>query len=122
MGVLDDAHRDGLVVGLSSETDVPIARQDIDVMLLDQPDTFNLMIIALLELMGVETLPWKTPDEDRVTIQDKFSWFQIASTYKQRVCGCNIRSDKHKAFMDFLTNKEVFIFVQIKNDKFQTYA
>lgn len=77
MGILDDAHRDGVVVGLASECEAPIARQDIDAMLLNQPDTFNLMVIAFLEIMDVK-VPWDIDEGYKVTKDDKFSFYQMA--------------------------------------------
>ncbi|KAF5583284.1 tyrosinase precursor (monophenol monooxygenase) [Fusarium pseudoanthophilum] len=57
---LEDAHKKGVVLGLAGFG--VGQRLDIDVMLTEQPDTFNLYLIALMELEGMKGLPWPTPD------------------------------------------------------------
>ncbi|KAF5719305.1 tyrosinase precursor (monophenol monooxygenase) [Fusarium globosum] len=57
---LEDAHKKGVVLGLAGFG--VGQRLDIDVMLTEQPDTFNLYLIALMELQGMKDLPWPTPE------------------------------------------------------------
>lgn len=75
---LDEAHQKGLVVGLKDVNGVK-ERLDIDVLMLKYPDTFNLLILALLELKG-ETVPWKIDPDFVVKKTDKMSYHQIAGT------------------------------------------
>jgi hypothetical protein len=64
---LADAHKAGVVKGLKEFGVVP--RKDIDVLLHESPDTFNLFLIALKELQEEEAFSsWK----------DKMSFYQIA--------------------------------------------
>jgi tyrosinase len=68
---LQDAHNKGYVQGLKSFGIVD--RRDIDVLLHDFPDTFNLFLIAIKQLQDGtgnkgEFTDWK----------DKFSFFQMA--------------------------------------------
>lgn len=76
MDKLNKAHDDGVVLGLADVAGVA-QRLDIDVMLLKQPDTFNLFIIALLELQGRQ-VPWKVDPGYTFTSADKISFFQLA--------------------------------------------
>lgn len=75
MSSLDQAHRDGVVVGLRDSGVVP--RVDIDELLFKQPETFNLFVIALKELKG-EPVPWQIPSDFQVKSSDKLSYFQMA--------------------------------------------
>lgn len=54
MGKLEDAQRDRVVVGLKDISPKPVNRQDIDWLLLHEPDAFNVFIIALWELQQDE--------------------------------------------------------------------
>lgn len=78
---LDKAHKKGVILGLA---DFGVAqRVDIDVMLTEQPDTFNLYLIAMMEIQGMKDLPWQDliPDdfsfEDGKQLDLKMSWFQL---------------------------------------------
>ncbi|GJC86338.1 tyrosinase [Colletotrichum liriopes] len=84
MDQLDEAHKQGIVLGLA---DFGVEqRVDIDVMLTEQPDTFNLFLIALMELQGMDKLPWQNqvPDgfffkADGKQLDLRMSWFQLAA-------------------------------------------
>lgn len=56
-------------------------RLDIDELLLEHPETFNLFIIALKELKE-EAVPWQIPSDFKIAKGDKFSFFQIAGMAK----------------------------------------
>ncbi|KAH7232954.1 common central domain of tyrosinase-domain-containing protein [Fusarium tricinctum] len=82
---LNKAHGKGVVLGLA---DFGVAqRVDIDVMLTEQPDTFNLYLIAMMELQGMKDLPWQDliPDdfsfEDGKQLDLKMSWFQLTGIH-----------------------------------------
>jgi hypothetical protein len=47
---LDEAHKKHVVLGLKEYGVYP--RQDIDVLLHDEPDTFNLFLLALAQLQA----------------------------------------------------------------------
>lgn len=81
MDNLNQAHKDGVVLGLKEVAQVT-PRQDIDVLLRYHPDTFNLLLIALLELKG-QDVPWTIPDDFKVTASDKLSYYQIAGKTSQ---------------------------------------
>jgi hypothetical protein len=74
---LSTANAKGLVVGLQGVGVVP--RQDIDVLLLKEPDCFNLFVLALRELQTEK--PGQSP-----TWRDKMSFFQMAG-YTLRLQG-----------------------------------
>lgn len=76
MDVLEESYQKGLVVGLRDVAGV-VPRLDIDELLLNHPDTFNLLIIALKELKG-EDVPWQVPTEFKISHDNKLSYFQIA--------------------------------------------
>ena len=76
MDFLDEAHKRGVVVGLRDVAGVA-PRLDIDVLLLNHADTFNLLLIALMELKA-ENLPWEIDDGFKVKKADKMSYFQLA--------------------------------------------
>ena len=76
MSILDKAYKDGVVVGLRDVADVA-PRLDIDVLLLNHPDTFNLLLIALMELKGGD-VPWTIDDGFKVKKDDKMSYYQLA--------------------------------------------
>ncbi|CVL03756.1 related to tyrosinase precursor (monophenol monooxygenase) [Fusarium mangiferae] len=83
MDQLEKAHKAGVVLGLAG---FGVAqRVDIDVMLTEQPDTFNLYLIALMELQGIKNLPWPTPEdysfEDGKSMDLKMSWFQLTGIH-----------------------------------------
>lgn len=80
MEKLNEAHKNGIVIGLKDFSSDPVPRMDIDDMILKFPEMFNLLVIALLELMVVD-VPWDIPEEYRTTKKDKFSYFQIAGTF-----------------------------------------
>ena len=67
MSWLDEAQEHGVVVGLKNATGQAVERLDIDKLLLDHPDTFNLFLLALEYLQN----------EDKSN-NDKMGWFQIA--------------------------------------------
>lgn len=87
MELLNRAHEQGLVVGLKDvDGPNPVTRLDIDVLLHDHPDTFNLLLIAFKELRGDEGLqrgsknpPWYVSPEFQDDGKDKMYWSQIAS-------------------------------------------
>ncbi|KAJ1326981.1 tyrosinase [Microdochium nivale] len=86
MDQLDEAHKQGIVLGLASFG--VKQRVDIDVMLTEQPDTFNLFLIALMELQGMDKLPWQDqiPDgfsfkPDGKQLDLKMSWFQLTGIH-----------------------------------------
>lgn len=78
MSILDKAHKEGLVVGLKEVAGVA-PRIDIDLLLLNHPDIFNLLLIALKELKG-EDVPWPIDKDFEVKKDDKMSFYQIAGT------------------------------------------
>ncbi|KAF9772953.1 hypothetical protein IL306_009291 [Fusarium sp. DS 682] len=79
MEKLNQAHEKGVVLGLHEVAGVA-ERLDIDVMLMTQPDTFNLFLIALMELKGMK-VTWDIPSDYSFTPEDKMSWFQIAGIH-----------------------------------------
>ncbi|OBS26116.1 hypothetical protein FPOA_00059 [Fusarium poae] len=85
MDQLEAAHKQGVVLGLSGFN--VHQRLDIDVMLTEQPDTFNLFLIALMELQGMDDLPWQGQIPDGFSFKDgkqpdlKMSWFQVAGIH-----------------------------------------
>ncbi|KAF5558860.1 tyrosinase precursor (monophenol monooxygenase) [Fusarium phyllophilum] len=85
MDQLEKAHEDGVVLGLAGFGTGQ--RLDIDVMLTEQPDTFNLYLIALMELQGMDNLPWPTPKgysfKDGKDLDLKMSWFQLTGIHGQ---------------------------------------
>ncbi|KAF5635886.1 tyrosinase precursor (monophenol monooxygenase) [Fusarium sp. NRRL 52700] len=85
MDQLNEAHDKGVVLGLAGFGTGQ--RLDIDVMLTEQPDTFNLYLIALMELQGMKDLPWPTPEgysfQDGSQADLKMSWFQITGIHGQ---------------------------------------
>ena len=76
MDNLNKAHEQGVVRGLKEVSGV-MPRLDIDVLILEQPDTFNLLLITLLELKN-EEIPWSIPVEYKLDHNDKMSFFQLA--------------------------------------------
>lgn len=76
MDKLNKAHEQGVVLGLRDVAGVG-ERLDIDVMLMTQPDTFNLFLIALMELQGTK-VPWNIDPGYSFTSKDIMSWFQLA--------------------------------------------
>ncbi|MCJ1400073.1 hypothetical protein MMC11_003276 [Xylographa trunciseda] len=79
MSILDSAHNDGVVVGLRDVAGVA-PRLDIDVLILNHPDTFNLLLIALMELKA-EALPWEIDAVFKVDKANKMSYFQLAGIH-----------------------------------------
>lgn len=75
---LDEANKQGLVVGLKDVNGIK-ERLDIDVLMCNYPDTFNLLILALLELKA-EKVPWSIDPDFVVNKTDKMSFYQIAGT------------------------------------------
>lgn len=67
MTTLDDAQEKGIVIGLSGETDKPVSRLDVDELLLEHPKTFNLFLLALVDLQDAEK-----------SRNDKMGYFQVA--------------------------------------------
>lgn len=65
MDKLDQAQRDGVVIGLKDVAGV-VSRRDIDWLLLNEPDTFNLFLIALQRLQD-------EPDSSKI-----MGYYQIA--------------------------------------------
>ena len=63
---LEQANKAGIIKGLKEFGTVE--RKDIDVLLYESPDTFNLFLIALKELQEDKFTSWK----------DKMSYHQIA--------------------------------------------
>lgn len=64
---LKRAHEKGIIVGLRNIAGIAF-RLDIDVLLSQQPDTFNLFLIALDELQNADA-------------QDIMGFYQIAGSY-----------------------------------------
>ncbi|KAI9663307.1 MAG: hypothetical protein M1831_002591 [Alyxoria varia] len=90
MGKLNDnklqellaAHKKGIVVGLKGVSDVPVVpRRDIDVLLKDQPQTFNLFIIALYELQQNKAIDDKYVNLKDSTDDPRMTYFQIAGIH-----------------------------------------
>ncbi|CVL09423.1 related to tyrosinase precursor (monophenol monooxygenase) [Fusarium proliferatum] len=82
MDNINKAHKEGAVIGLHEVAGVG-ERLDIDVMLMTQPDTFNLFLIALMELQDMKNkdITW-TPDPGySFTSDDIMSWYQIAGIH-----------------------------------------
>lgn len=75
---LDEAQRRGIVIGLAGETDKPVARLDIDELLLQYPKTFNLFLLALAYLQD-ET---KSNDDNELK---KMNYFQVAGMSKTHI-------------------------------------
>jgi tyrosinase len=69
---LNTAINKGLVTGLPGFGIVP--RQDIDVLLLKEPDSFNLFVLALRELQAEKA--GQPPQW-----QDKMSFYQLAGEF-----------------------------------------
>ncbi len=67
MDRLNQAQRDGVVIGLKDVAGV-VPRQDVDMLLLHEPDTFNLFLLALRNLQQ---------DQDTSNIM---GYYQIAGT------------------------------------------
>ncbi|KAF5681684.1 tyrosinase precursor (monophenol monooxygenase) [Fusarium circinatum] len=82
MDNINKAHKEGAVIGLYEVAGVG-ERLDIDVMLMTQPDTFNLFLIALMELqdMKKEEITWKPGPGYSFTSDDIMSWYQIAGIH-----------------------------------------
>ena len=68
MDALKEAHNDGVVLGLKDVAGV-LPRLDVDVMLITQPDTFNLFLLALRVLQN-----------DNLN-KDKNGYFELASIH-----------------------------------------
>lgn len=62
---LKEAHNQGVVVGLKDVAKVA-SRRDIDKLLWDKPDTFNLFLLALARIQGTEMT------------KNKMGYFEIA--------------------------------------------
>lgn len=72
---LQEAHDKGHIIGLKGVNgEDPVNRLDIDVLLFNYPDTFNLLLIALKELKGEQDVE----EAYRVKRTDKMSWAQTA--------------------------------------------
>ena len=65
MEVLKKAQADGVLVGLKDVAGV-VPRLDVDLLLLNEPDTFNLFLLALQSLQSEKGS------------EDKMGYFQIA--------------------------------------------
>ena len=65
MDELTQAQTDGVIVGLKNVADV-VTRQDVDQLLLQEPDTFNLFLLALRDL------------QQDPNVTDIMSYYQIA--------------------------------------------
>ena len=76
MDKLEKAHEEGTVLGLQDVAGVT-SRLDIDVLLLKHPETFNLFLIALMELK-IEDVTWDIDDDYKVTKKDKMSYYKLA--------------------------------------------
>ena len=77
MTEVNQAQKDGVVIGLKSIGGV-VERLDIDVMLKNQPDTFNLFILALEKLQAIND-----PETKQPIAQDKMGYFQVAGNSHQ---------------------------------------
>ena len=64
---LKQAQIDGVVVGLKDVAGV-VPRMDIDLLLLNEPDTFNLFLLALQSL------------QSNKSSDDKMSYFKVAGS------------------------------------------
>ena len=67
MVTLDEAQKQGIVLGLKEVTGKVRERLDIDELLLRHPKTFNLYLLALADLQN-----------EAISNKDKMGWFQIA--------------------------------------------
>ena len=67
--ILEQAQKEGRVVGLKDVTKKVLNRADIDLMVKNQPDTFNLYLLAL-EFM----------QDEKMSQGDKMNWFDISGT------------------------------------------
>ena len=67
---LDKAQADGVVIGLGKVTKNIANRLDIDVLLTQDPQVFNLLILALHDVQ-----------KDEGEIQNKMHWFQVAGIH-----------------------------------------
>ncbi|KAJ4248373.1 hypothetical protein NW762_012703 [Fusarium torreyae] len=98
MDKLNQAHQQGVVLGLRDVAGVG-ERLDIDVMLMKQPDTFNLFLIALMELQG-KRVPWKIDPDYSFTSEDIMSWFQIAGIHGLPDHAWSGEKDRGKSLQD----------------------
>jgi len=67
--VLEQAQKEGRVIGLKDVTKRALNRTDIDLMVKNQPDTFNLYLRAL-EYM----------QDEKLSQGYKMNWFEISGT------------------------------------------
>lgn len=78
MSSLNTANNQGVILGLQTiDNEAPRLRYDIDVLLLKDPDTFNLLLIALMELKG-QNVEWEIDDDYIVTKDNKMSYYKLA--------------------------------------------
>lgn len=66
MEAILQAQKEGVVLGLKGISDAPVSRMEIDDLLFNKPDTFNLFVIAVSEL------------QDEKLATEKTAWQQIA--------------------------------------------
>lgn len=97
MDNLNKAHDEGVVIGLHEVSGVQ-ERLDIDVMLLTQPDTFNLFLIALMELQG-KKVNWEVDAGYSFTSKEIMSWFQIAGKSFIRLLTNICLADHYQPYM-----------------------
>ena len=67
MAILDEAQKNGVVIGLRDVTGQVRERLDVDELLSTYPNTFNLFLLALSEIQ-----------DEHKSNNDKMGWFQIA--------------------------------------------
>jgi len=67
--VLEQAQKEGRVIGLKDVTKRALNRTDIDLMVKNQPDTFNLYLLALEDMQ-----------DEKLSQGDKMNWFEISGT------------------------------------------
>lgn len=75
MEAILQAQKQGVVLGLKGISDTPVPRMEIDDLLFNKPDTFNLFVLAVSEL------------QDEKLATEKMAWQQVAGerTYRTLV-------------------------------------
>jgi hypothetical protein len=88
MDKLNQAQTNGVVIGLKDVADV-VPRLDVDQLLLQEPDTFNLFLIALGDL------------QQDPNITDIMSYYQVAGRHQGEPIQMTLMWHSDQAFMDF---------------------
>ena len=74
---LKKAQEEGVVLGLKNESAGPLPRLGIDVLLKEHPDTFNLFLLALVEMQ----IDPNAANPAQRKAQPKMGWYEIAGTF-----------------------------------------